>query len=250
MRIRVQVRRFWERARGRLRTCPWWGLIFLLVISGAQAAPSLQVVPAERLVEAAKVALLRQVPKPVEAEVEVVSSPTVTVPAGRVTLVAVDPKRILPVTSVRVEVLVEGKQARTVYVAFRVKLFALVVVSTRPLARGQIVGKDAVRLERREVTTVTGTYLTDVAAAIGKRVERPVGAGSLLTAEALSEPLAVERGKSLRIVVAIGQIRITALGKALEDGRIGDLIAVQVAATGKRIMAVVVGPGTVSLPSL
>lgn len=252
--MRMVLVRGFKAGRGRLEA---WGVIFLfmvtgaqLLISGVQAAPTSQVVSAAELVDVARAALLRQVPKSVQAELEVVSAFAVTVPAGRITLTAVEPERILPVTSVRVEILVDGRRHRTVYVAFRVKLFATVVVSTQPLARGQTVEKGAVRLERREVTTVTGTYLTDLSEAVGKRVERSMGAGAVVTAEALSAPLAVERGKPLRIVVAVGQIRITALGKALEDGRVGDLVAVQVAATGKRIMAVVVGPGTVSLPSL
>lgn len=250
MRKLVQTLRVWRGRKGKVHFFLAWGLIFLLLAGDAKAAPNSQVVPAERLVEVAKAALLRQVSKPAQAELEPLSAPSVTVPTGRVTLVAVDPGRILPITSVRVEILVDGRQARTVYVSFRVKLFAVVVVATRPLARGQVVEKDAVRLERREVTTVTGTYLTDVHDAIGKRVEQSIGGGSLLTAEVLSAPLAVERGKPVHIVVVIGQIRITALGKALEDGRIGDLVPVQVVATGKRIQAVVVAPGVVNLQSL
>lgn len=57
----------------------------------------------------------------------------------------------------------------------------------------------------------------------------------------------VRRGASVRVVAAVGVVRVTATGVALEAGDVGDVIRVRVLATRREVQARVVEPGLVAV---
>lgn len=58
---------------------------------------------------------------------------------------------------------------------------------------------------------------------------------------------AVRRGSSVRVVAAVGAVRVSANGVALQPGDAGDVVRVRVLATRKEVLARVVGPGLVAV---
>jgi flagella basal body P-ring formation protein FlgA len=63
----------------------------------------------------------------------------------------------------------------------------------------------------------------------------------------LEDPPLVEKGKRVLIRAENELIRVTTLGKVLEEGRAGDQIQVMNIGSGKVVLATVVGPGTVEV---
>lgn len=58
---------------------------------------------------------------------------------------------------------------------------------------------------------------------------------------------AVRKGSSVRVVAAVGAVRVSATGVVLEPGDAGDVVRVRVLATRKEVLAKVVQPGLVAV---
>jgi flagella basal body P-ring formation protein FlgA len=121
-----------------------------------------------------------------------------------------------------------------------------VVVTTRALARGEVV--TAADVELQEVGYVPKPNERRVAARsidmlVGMEVRQPIPAGSMVFTDAVQPPLLVKRGDVIRISSQSGGIRVRTTAKALQDRSHGQLVEVESLATKERFDARVVGPG-------
>ncbi|MEO0500558.1 MAG: flagellar basal body P-ring formation chaperone FlgA [Pseudomonadota bacterium] len=82
---------------------------------------------------------------------------------------------------------------------------------------------------------------------VGKEAVRRLVPGRPLRASDVRDPLSVERGAEVTLVLAAGALEITAPGRALSGGATGDTIRVQSATSRTPITAIVTGPGRVSV---
>ncbi len=137
---------------------------------------------------------------------------------------------------------VGGKQQAFTATA-RVRIFKKVAVAARRLGRHEIIDRDDVRLEKRDITFLTDGYFEDRDSAAGKRTRRVINAGSILASSDVEDLPIVERGADVMVSVIIGSVTVTAKARALEDGAIGDRIVVRDLTTGKRLTVTVVGKG-------
>jgi flagella basal body P-ring formation protein FlgA len=115
-----------------------------------------------------------------------------------------------------------------------------VVVTTRALARGEVV--TAADVELQEVGYVPKPNERRVAARsidmlVGMEVRQPIPAGSMVFTDA------VKRGDVIRISSQSGGIRVRTTAKALQDRSHGQLVEVESLTTKERFDARVVGPG-------
>ena len=129
----------------------------------------------------------------------------------------------------------------------QVRYFDDVVISTRPIERGEPISEDAITTERREVTTILGRYISQVSELENCRAKMKIGLGRPLSFRYLETTPVVERGDMVRIRAKIGGIVATAVGIARESGAKGDRIVVQNTSSREKLMAEVVAPGTVQI---
>lgn len=127
----------------------------------------------------------------------------------------------------------------------QVRYFDNVLVAGRPLLRGEPLEGDAVNVERREVTTMLGRYLTDVSELKGRQARMRIGFGRLIQERYTERIPVVNRGETVRIRVDVGGVSATAVGVARATGAVGDHIVVQNTTSREKLLAEVVGPGLV-----
>lgn len=135
----------------------------------------------------------------------------------------------------------------SIYVPVDVAVFQPVVIAARPLARGDTLQPGDLELVERDVTRLTGQYLTDLAEATGMSVRRPVGQGAAVVGEALEPPLLIKRGEGVVIQAADQAIAVRMAGTAMVDGRRGQQIRVRNSSSGKIVTARVLAPGLVEV---
>ncbi|NKB56787.1 MAG: flagellar basal body P-ring formation protein FlgA [Alphaproteobacteria bacterium] len=82
---------------------------------------------------------------------------------------------------------------------------------------------------------------------IGMSPRRPIVAGRAIMTTEVQPPTLVRRGKQVTIQLETPTMRLSALGKSLQNGGKGDIVRVQNLDSGKTIEAVVVGPERVSV---
>ena len=101
-----------------------------------------------------------------------------------------------------------------------------VLVMARSVPRGQpLVAEDFVMRPMR--IAKPGVYAVQLSQAVGRTSRRPLLQGKPVPLEFLSEPPAVERGKTVRIVVRRGGLVATAKGVLLDDGIAGAVVRVR-----------------------
>lgn len=124
-------------------------------------------------------------------------------------------------------------------VSLRLRTFETVLVSKRLINRHQILKEDDFRWERRETTNLIEEPVKQLGEVLGKRASRRIAPGRILVRGMIETPPVIRRGDIVRVKAYFKNIVATVLGKALQDGRVGDSIVIKNLDSGKRIRAVV-----------
>jgi flagella basal body P-ring formation protein FlgA len=122
---------------------------------------------------------------------------------------------------------------------------AEIQVLTRSLARGDIVKRSDITLERRARSAVTADLLTAANDIVGRAVRHAIGAGRPLRAADLTKPELVQRNQMVTLIYEIPGITLTVRGKANESGAEGDVIEILNVQSKRPVHGVVMGPGRV-----
>jgi flagella basal body P-ring formation protein FlgA len=135
----------------------------------------------------------------------------------------------------------------SLYVPVRVHAWVEAVVAASNLAPNTtIAARDLARGHVDAFAAPMG-LLTDPREAEGKVLRGPVMMGAAVTSALLDQPVTVRRGQRVVLTLTDRTMTIRATAVAMEDGRIGDNIAVQNPETRKMLHATVDRDGGVEL---
>lgn len=176
-----------------------------------------------------------------------VHSVTAQAPDARLRLTACDVPLDATMLSARrqssrvtVKVSCDGDVAWKVYVPVQISSFADVVVVTRALPRGHVLGPDDVALRRDNVTSQSAGYLMTLAAATNRVLRQSVSAGAVLTPAQLKRNDAIVRGQAVTLVARQHGISIRMAGIAMDSGPVGARISAKNANSGTIVEGVIV----------
>ena len=133
----------------------------------------------------------------------------------------------------------------TVRVQVQLQLFRPVLVTSRPLLRGDGLRPADVRAEERDVTRLGYGYLDNLDQVAGRTLARALPEGSVLTPAALGGRRMVRAGDRVQVVARLGDIVVRADGVALGSGDNGARLRVRNESSGKVVDAMVHAPGVV-----
>jgi flagella basal body P-ring formation protein FlgA len=126
----------------------------------------------------------------------------------------------------------------------RATVHAKVYAALTAIAAGRAIGEGELRRVDADVA-LTPDAVRDVADAIGWTSQRPLRAGQVVQARFLTAGEGVRRGQAVRIVSRHSGFEVAMAGTAMQKGDSGATVRVRNDATGKSILARVVGPGEV-----
>ena len=147
--------------------------------------------------------------------------------------------------SVMIDFLVDGKSCKKALVSGRIEVVRDVVKSTRRIKKGEIISSEDVVLVSEKSSSFKNSLVTDTKDIIGKRAARSIQSDRNIQNGMVEVPPAVDKGDRVIIRAESSSILITATGKALQEGCIGDQIRVVNLSSGKEIIATVSRPNTV-----
>jgi len=169
------------------------------------------------------------------------------VPAGKVSFQVFQKtrKKLDGHVKVIAMVSVNGMLKNKVSLSAWVDVFESVVRTSRNLKRREVIKKGDVYLERINVSHLSKNVLTDIDRVIGLMVKHNVKEDTILKKWRLEKPPIVERGDKVIIVAESGTLKISAPGRVLEKGYLGELVKVQNSMSKKKLYAKVVNSQTV-----
>jgi flagella basal body P-ring formation protein FlgA len=133
----------------------------------------------------------------------------------------------------------------SVRVPLQLQLFRSVLVTSRPLLRGDGLGAADVRAEERDVTRLGYGYIENLAQVAGRTLARSLPGGSVLSPGALGGRRMVRAGDRVEMVARLDGIEVRASGVAMGSGDNGARLRVRNENSGKVVDAMVSAPGVV-----
>ncbi len=135
--------------------------------------------------------------------------------------------------------------AKNIPLNVEVEALADMVVTTRPLERGEVVAPDDVAVQKRDLATAPARVCRSLADALGKRVRVGMRGNAPVRDDYLERLPIVKSGQLVTIVAENDTFRVTASGRARGNGARGDIVPVQNMNGQKELPAVVVDANTV-----
>jgi flagella basal body P-ring formation protein FlgA len=148
-----------------------------------------------------------------------------------------------PVGRLNVRVDCHGSAPWSKYVPAQVRVYEQVLITTRPLTRGDIISASDIMLREADTSTLRNAYMQTPELALGMEVRRTLQANVPVVREALAAPILVRRGDAVIITAQTGTIEIRQQGTALQNGEMGTRITVRNNNSNIVVQAIVTGHG-------
>ncbi|MBN2060131.1 MAG: flagellar basal body P-ring formation protein FlgA [Deltaproteobacteria bacterium] len=142
---------------------------------------------------------------------------------------------------------IDESLVREIPVSGRISISRKVIKAARKIDRGQIISQGDLMEITESYSSLKNNVLSSAEEVIGKRSLRSIRSGQIIYSHMVETPPLVKKGDRVLIKAENADLIITALGKALEDGRSGDQVKVINISSKKEIHARVTGPGLVEV---
>ncbi len=135
----------------------------------------------------------------------------------------------------------------SLYVSARIDVYGPVLVARQPLARGATIQPADLDLVERNLANLPYGYYTDTQPIAGQIAKRTIAAATVITPQMLQAPRLVKRGERVTVIAETGALKIRSRGKALSDGKSGELIRVRAEGSARVVDGIVVSQGVVKV---
>jgi flagellar basal body P-ring formation protein FlgA len=120
-----------------------------------------------------------------------------------------------------------------------------VITPAHDIARGQVIGDSDFVYGTIPANTVFSGILTAVDQVRGLEARRMLRAGEIVRTDDVRHPVVVAKGAMVTMTFEAPGVTLTATGRAMSEGGIGDTVTVQNPASYRQISCIVTGPGAV-----
>ncbi|MGA7713561.1 MAG: flagellar basal body P-ring formation chaperone FlgA [Rhizomicrobium sp.] len=119
-----------------------------------------------------------------------------------------------------------------------------IVVPAHDIARGTVITSSDLAYQTVGDNIMSGT-VTSFSDLVGLETRRVLHMGESVRLEDVRHPIVVTKGSTVTMTFEAPGITLTAVGRALSEGGIGDMVTVQNATSFRQVSTVVIGPGQV-----
>lgn len=146
-----------------------------------------------------------------------------------------------------VEVFDKRNMTRNVFVPFKVIHKRKVYVLKEDMKKGEIIKEKNISVREILLNEDKRDYPSDIEDVVGKMLKRDVSANSVLTKGVLEDHFVIKRNEIVSIVLENKKLMVKAKGRAIDRGRMGDVIRVKNLTSQKEILGRVTGSGVVNV---
>jgi len=120
-----------------------------------------------------------------------------------------------------------------------------VVVPAHDIPRGQVISEGDLTYGTVPGSALMAGVVTSITTAKDMEARRLLHAGEVFRSDDVRRPIVVTKGQTVTMLFNVPGVELTAMGRAMGEGGIGDTVMVQNPASFRMINGVVSAPGTV-----
>ncbi|HVV27081.1 MAG TPA: flagellar basal body P-ring formation chaperone FlgA [Rhizomicrobium sp.] len=120
-----------------------------------------------------------------------------------------------------------------------------IVVPVHDIARGDVIGESDLTYATADGAALMSGIALRMEDVKGLQARRVLAAGQPFRGDDLRRPIVVAKGQTVTMQFSAPGVELTAMGRAMGEGGVGDTVTVQNPASFRMIAATVTGPGTV-----
>ena len=120
-----------------------------------------------------------------------------------------------------------------------------VVVPAHDIARGDTISESDLTYATVDGAALMSGVPTKMDEVKGMQARRTLSAGQPFRADDVRHPIVITKGQTVTMEFDAPGVQLTAMGRAMSEGGVGDTVTVQNPASYRMISAVVIAPGTV-----
>ncbi len=133
----------------------------------------------------------------------------------------------------------------SIFTSAMVKIFDQVCILSQPIQQGEIINPQYLMIEKRDVSTLRGDFVTRIEQLENKQATHYLPKGTVLSLKYFVEPFLIKRGERVTISAIKATFNIDMKGIAMTDGRKNQRINVKNESSGRMINATVIEAGHV-----
>ncbi len=135
----------------------------------------------------------------------------------------------------------------SIYVSARIDVFGPVLVARHPLQRATPIREGDLELVERNLANLPYGYYSEPQPVVGQMTRRDITSATVVTPAMVQAPKLVKRGQMVSVIAETGVLSIRTRGKALGDGKVGDLVRVRAEGSLRVVDGIVISPGVVKV---
>lgn len=120
-----------------------------------------------------------------------------------------------------------------------------IVVPAHEIARGDTISESDLTYATVDGASLMAGVPTKIDEVKGMQARRTLSAGQPFRADDVRHPIVITRGQTVTMEFDAPGVQLTAMGRAMSEGGVGDTVTVQNPASYRMISGIVIAPGTV-----
>ena len=120
-----------------------------------------------------------------------------------------------------------------------------IVVPAHDIARGDTISENDLTYATVDGASLMSGVPTRMDEVKGMQARRMLSAGQPFRGDDVRRPIVITKGQTVTMVFDAPGVQLTAMGRAMSEGGVGDTVTVQNPASYRMISAIVTAPGTV-----
>lgn len=133
----------------------------------------------------------------------------------------------------------------SLYIPATVTGYANILVSNQGIFRGTILEHKHLKLQKTDLSKAHYGYFTDTKELIGMQVSRTIPANVIINQSFIELPDIIKKGQDIFIQASTKGINVQLKGKALMNGKLGQIIRIKNSSSGKIFQGKVISPSKV-----
>ena len=120
-----------------------------------------------------------------------------------------------------------------------------IVVPAHDIARGETIGEGDLTFSTVDGSALMSGVPTRIDEVKGMQTRRMLAAGQPFRADDVRRPIVITKGQTVTMQFIVPGVELTAMGRAMSEGGVGDTVTIQNPVSYRMISAIVIAPGTV-----